>query len=347
MKILLIHPFGIGDVIFSLAAAEALARRGHTVDYLCNERTEELLALCPVVSRTHRFDRSALRGDLRGGRWIKVIGRYGTLRRELAAERYDATLDFSMGREYSFLAWCAGIRRRIGWDYKRRGRWLTDRITVTGFDDRSPRDYAMDLARLADPRVGERPSYPSLNLAGRGGNSSGSRIVIAPGGGESWGRDAHYKQWPQNSWTQLVQILIRDPRAEIVVVGSQAEAPLVSAVAAAAGGRAVTAVGEPFNRLLALLADARAFVGTDGGLLHLANLVGTPALGLYGPVSEKGYSPLDSAAPYRTLTAEVPCRPCYLNFRFTGCAYEKRCLTQITPERAAEELRALLAARPL
>lgn len=367
LKILFIHPFGIGDVIFSLAAAEALARRGHTVDYLCNERTEDLLKLCPTVRKTHRFDRSAIREEMSRSPF-RALARYNALRRQLGGEGYDLALDFSMGREYSFLAWTAGIRRRIGWDYKRRGRWLTGRVVVDGFDERSPRDYAMDLARLADAGVSGRPVYPQLNLKTAGSGAAlaeadrwadarvgaGPRIVLAPGGGESWGKDAHFKQWPQEAWIDLARKLIRDTRARIVIVGSKSEEPLVAAVAAqaaagAAGseGRAVAVAGENLDRVIALIAGARAFVGTDGGLLHLANLTGTPALGLYGPVSERGYGPLESASPSRVLTAQVPCRPCYQRFRFTGCSYEKRCLTQITPDRAAEELRSLLTADSL
>jgi len=355
-KFLFIHPFGIGDVIFSLAAAEALVRSGHRVDYLCNERTEELLRLCPTVSRTHRFDRSALRAELSGGRWIRAARRYGALRSAIASERYDAVLDFSMGREYAFLAFMAGVGRRIGWDFKGRGFWLTERVPVAGFDRRSPRDAAMELVRLADPEAlrayGPRPvpEYPYLNLpadpqTGRWLTrltASAPWFVIAPGGGESWGKDAHFKRWPVEHWAEFARLLKRDTRAVVIVLGSESEAALVESVAELAGPGVIAVVGESFGHVAALLAGAQAFAGTDGGLLHLANLSRIPTLGLYGPVSEIGYGPLESAAPTRVLTANVPCRPCYIGFRFTGCAHEKRCLTSISPERAAEELRQLL-----
>lgn len=351
MKILLIHPFGIGDVIFSLTAAEALRRRGHTVDYLCNERTEDLLKLCPAVRTTHRFDRSAIRTDLKAGRWLHVFGTYRALAGRLRAERYDAALDFSMGREYAFLAQWAGIRRRIGWDYKGRGFWLTDRVPVTGFDDRSPRDYAMDLARIADPACGPRPEYPQLDLRRMPAPAGpGPWIVVAPGGGESWGRDAHYKRWPAESWAELVCVLTRETRASVAVIGSRSEAELVEAVCQGSGGagaRVTPVIGASFETVLGYLSAARAFVGTDGGLLHLANLAGTPSVGIYGPVSERGYAPLETAAPTCVLTADVPCRPCYQAFRFTGCAHAKRCLTLIRPDRAADAIRSLLTAESL
>lgn len=354
MKFLFIHPFGIGDVIFSLAAAEALVRRGHTVDYLCSERTEDFLKFCPAVRSTHRFDRAALRSDLRARRWFRLAGRYAALRRSIASEKYDAALDFSMGREYAFLAWASGIRRRIGWDYKRRGVWLTERVGIQNFDVRSPRDYALDLARLADPRVGTTPAYPPVRVPSGGAPPATASIVIAPGGGLSWGANAVYKQWPRESWVELAKILLKETRMQVVVMGSEDERLLVEAVATQAiatrvteAGRVVAAVGEPFDRVLSRLASARAFVGTDGGLLHLANLAGVPSVGIYGPVSELGYGTLDSAAPARILTADVPCRPCYRGFRFGGCAYDKRCLTSVAPERVAAETRALLAAKPL
>jgi ADP-heptose:LPS heptosyltransferase len=376
-KFLIIHPFGIGDVIFSLAAAEALVRRGHRVDYLCNERTEDLLRLCPAVSRIHRFDRAALRSDLSGWRWVRAARRYGALRAAMASERYDAALDLSMGREYAFLAFAAGIGRRIGWDFKGRGLWLTDRVPVSGFDRRSPRDAALELVRLADPEAlkdyGPRPvpEYPYLNLphdpqTGRWLNRLTGHapwFVIAPGGGESWGKDAHYKRWPAEHWVELARQLKRGTRAVVIVLGSESEADLVESIAEQAaadpggaagagdangmsggvgGTRVAAVVGESLDHVAALLSGAQGFIGTDGGLLHLANLLRVPTLGLYGPVSEAGYGPLESAAPTRVLTANVPCRPCYIGFRFTGCAHEKRCLTSISPAFAAEEFRQLL-----
>jgi heptosyltransferase-2 len=369
LKLLFIHPFGIGDVIFSLTAAEALAKRGHSVDYLCNERTGELLDLCPVVRRTLPFDRSAIRADWSARRYLKVWHRYLVLKNSIRQECYDAVLDFSMGREYAVLAWAAGIKTRIGWDYKNRGRFLTQRVRITGFDDRSPRDAALDLACLADPglaALAAPPAYPALNIphdadiAGWLTRITGGQpyFVLAPGGGESWGKDAHYKRWPAEHWTALAGLLREDTRARIIVLGSASEAELVTAITSASSASKVSSneineiskniipvTGEPLRKVAALIAGARAFVGNDGGLLHLANALKVPLVGLYGPVSETGYGPLLTASPAQVLTVDVACRPCYKSFRFNGCAYNQRCLTEITPQRAAEEVRTLLIAK--
>jgi ADP-heptose:LPS heptosyltransferase len=144
----------------------------------------------------------------------------------------------------------------------------------------------------------------------------------------------------------LAKKLIETTRARIIVIGSQSETALVRVVADAAGtadaadggSRVRIVVGEPLARVIQMLSGAQVFIGTDGGLLHLANLAGTPTVGLYGPVSEIGYAPLASAAATQTVTVSVPCRPCYRNFKFTGCAYDKQCLTALAPQRVLEAL---------
>jgi heptosyltransferase-2 len=67
----------------------------------------------------------------------------------------------------------------------------------------------------------------------------------------------------------------------------------------------------PLREVIALLAEARLFVGSDSGILHIATGVDTPAVGLFGPtVPELGFSPLGRA---RAVGVELPCRPCHIH----------------------------------
>jgi hypothetical protein len=47
----------------------------------------------------------------------------------------------------------------------------------------------------------------------------------------------------------------------------------------------------PPNDLVALLAGARAFVGNDAGPSHLAALLGTPTVAVFGPTSASVWRP--------------------------------------------------------
>jgi len=52
---------------------------------------------------------------------------------------------------------------------------------------------------------------------------------------------------------------------------------------------------------------------------------------LFGPVDEKVYGPYPPEA-HRTivLTKALPCRPCYRDFRLSGCQRNKQCLSDIS-----------------
>ena len=67
-KVLVVNPFGIGDVIFSMTMVEALrlARPDLRIGFLCNERTNGLLRLNASIDRTFVFHRDRFRRLWRG-----------------------------------------------------------------------------------------------------------------------------------------------------------------------------------------------------------------------------------------------------------------------------------------
>ena len=89
-----------------------------------------------------------------------------------------------------------------------------------------------------------------------------------------------------------------------------------------------------FRRACAVLANARAYVGHEGGLMHAAAAVGVPAVVIFG-----GYiSPAQTGyAMHRNLfTGGVPC-----GMR-VACSHCAAAMAKITPEMVLSELRAIL-----
>ena len=121
-KILVVNPFGIGDVVFSFALVEALKELPSSprVDFLCNERTEELVGLNPAIQERFVFNRDHLKHLFSTDKRL-FFKELKSLLTRLRQERYDVLFDLSMGKEYAFFLMCLGIRKRIGFDYKGRG----------------------------------------------------------------------------------------------------------------------------------------------------------------------------------------------------------------------------------
>ena len=94
------------------------------------------------------------------------------------------------------------------------------------------------------------------------------------------------------------------------------------------------------------------FIGIDSGLLHIAGAVGTPAVGLFGPV--KPAMRLAPSAPVRAVHAPlamVPCLGCHhleppIHWR-TDCPFDVLCMRALSPDAAFEAARDLIGLRAL
>jgi len=334
MKILIINPFGIGDVIFSFPMIEAI-REAHPdceVHMVCNERTHEIIALNPSVQKSIIFNRDRMRSLLKHD-LLGFVRKAKELMAVIKKEKYDACLDLSMGREYALVMMLLGIQKRVGLDFKSRGRFLTDKISILGFDFKSVREYYMDVAKAWSSKVEDTIVYPTLTRPLAQIRGYDKYIVVAPGGGKSWGKEAHFKQWPPDRFAAVVKRLASDLSAKIVILGDDDEKALCESMTGQdACPDATLWIGKSLTEVMSILQGATLFVGNDGGLLHLANVLHTPVVGIYGPVNEKVYGPLPGSE-HAVITEPVECRPCYARFRFPRCAYDKRCLTQISVDR--------------
>ena len=110
----------------------------------------------------------------------------------------------------------------------------------------------------------------------------GQFAVINPGAG--WPSP----RWPIESFTEVARYLGETYRLPSVVTwAGQEEQGWAAAIAATAGGHAHVAPTTTLAELAALCRRARFFFGSDTGPLHLAVAVGTPCIGMYGPVDAR------------------------------------------------------------
>jgi ADP-heptose:LPS heptosyltransferase len=68
----------------------------------------------------------------------------GSLKLLLAVkkEKFDIALDYSLDHRYELFCRFCGISRRIGYGYKKRGRFLTERMELSGYTDKHMVEYA-------------------------------------------------------------------------------------------------------------------------------------------------------------------------------------------------------------
>lgn len=143
------------------------------------------------------------------------------------------------------------------------------------------------------------------------------------------------KSWPASHFKALVN-LARQAGLKTVVLGSAGEAPLCAEVASS---DALNLAGRTsLKEAAAWLRGARAAVGNDSGLSHLAAACGTPIVAIYGATDPGGSAPWGPRA--RTLRKEgIACAPCFKPV----CTVEGHpCLAGIQPTEVWNQVQELL-----
>jgi heptosyltransferase-2 len=384
-KFLIINPFGIGDVLFTMPVIEALRdeRPDCFIGYWCNERVGELLRDNPKIDRVFALSRGDIKRIYKNSP-IKRLTVLFKLINEIRKERFNIAFDFSLDSRYGLWSKLAGIKKRVGLDYKGRGRFLTDKIDLKGYSGRHVVEYYFDLLKF----IGIKTSSPGLDAADKGSRRAPLRVLyclevsgedriksrgilkehgvvgtdlligVAPGGGASWGKDAIYKQWPAQKFAELASKTVKELNAKVVLLGSAEEKPIARIVSEKMGQshsiRTDTLGTVPIfpiinltgkldlKELAAVISELKLLICNDGGPLHMAVALGVKTVSIFGPVDEIVYGPYPPNEKHIVIKKDISCRPCYKDFRFTGCLNNRKCLEEITVDEVFEKVKQLI-----
>ena len=354
-RILIVHPFGIGDALFMTPMIRALHHAGmEKIDLLLGSRTKALFDHHPFVRGVYEWDRSPTRGFWEMCQRTLDIVR---LLFRLLLNRYSLLIDCSLQHQYSFLAWILlWIPIRIGFDFKDRGFFLTHSIDLpNAFHEKPAPEYYSELLSLLGIEPTKTPLELFLSqddedqaqkaLRDLGIGEQDFFFVVAPGGGESWGRDARLKRWPTNYFAALMDRLYDfDPHrfGTVLILGGPNEKSIGEELLKKVKGPTAHDVCGAYSIrvVAALIKRANLFIGNDGGLVHVASAMGTPLVALYGPVDPRVYGPYFNSGASLAVTHTGPaCRPCYQNLRYQADCVGVECLNELTPERVLEQMR--------
>lgn len=350
-RVLLVEPFGIGDALFVTPILRALKEEAGAaiVDILIGSRTREVFEKNPHVNEIFVVDLDKLRAQ----RWWRTVLDVFRLVASLRKRRYDLLIDCSLSRRYAFVGKVIlRIPERIGFDYKARGIFLTRRVSIPqGYERKHVIEYHADLGRLAgllvrhrkpDFFVGEEDDANVRSFLNVRGVAEHCRyVVVAPGGGESWGKDAHFKRWKPDFFSELLRRLSGKIDFDaVVVLGSRGESHL--------GEEIRQGMEKPvynWSGLLSLresacvLKRALLLLANDGGIVHMARALEIPVIALYGPVDEKIYGPYPPGPQFLALgRTGLECRPCYQRFRYNSACPHRECLTRFYPDEVMDRL---------
>jgi len=350
-KTLIINPFGIGDILFTTPLIREIKRQypDSFLGYWCNERVKDILTANPHIGKVFGLSRGDIKRISRRSR-LEGIGCFFGLLSALKKEKFEIALDFSLDHRYGLMAKLAGIKRRIGFNYKNRGRFLTDKIDIDGYSSRHVVEYYLDLLHFlgiipqsrdlelfipAQEKLKAQKLFADLSI------KEGDLVIgIAPGGGASWGRDAVRKHWPAQNFAQLADRLIRGLGAKVLILGDSEEKTIAARIGEVTAGRAIDLSGRTnLAELAAVIERLNLLIANDGGPLHMAAALGKKTLSFFGPVDPAVYGPYPpDEKRHIILRRVVDCSPCYVKFRLAQCYNDKECLNGISVDDAVDRV---------
>lgn len=278
MKILLVRLSSMGDLIHTLPAVSDLSRMRPDVElhWLSEAGFADIARLHPFVKEVHAMRWRQWRKQLNRAETWREIGR---LKNVLQRQQFDFVLD-SQGLMKSALFAKTANAPVKGLDFNSaRERWAALTYNQTYAVPKGRNAVWRNRALFAQAFGYEMPAEQRFGLAvppeGRLNNLPEHYYVAL----HATSRDS--KLWPQDCWLNLLQKLYDGSGSPVYLPwGNETEKLRAENIAAKLP---FARVCDKLNLLQAafLLDNAAGVIGVDTGLLHLANALDTPVVGIY------------------------------------------------------------------
>jgi len=320
-KILVLRLSAVGDVIRTLPAVKALKehRPSSFITWIVEEPSRALLESQPEVDEVILFPRKRW---TRGIKSLKGIwATFGEMRgfvKDLRRRKFDIVLDFHGILKSGVLSFLSGSPKRIGYDRRstKEGNFLFSNVKAMLPQHKVSR-FQRNLALLKGMGVEVEGSKYRLHIPPEDREYMGSffkassafvnRPLIAIHPGTS--RKAFFKRWMPDQYAQLADRLVRELNASVLFTWGDEELGWVESIRKQMKEPSLLAPKtESLTQLGELYRNCDLYIGGDTGPMHIASLMGIPAVVIYGPTDPIENEPFGNHIKVRK---EVGCSPCH------------------------------------
>jgi ADP-heptose:LPS heptosyltransferase len=279
-RILIIHPGALGDVLQAVPALRGLRAEapGGRLVFAGQPRLGRLMVALGVVDEARAFDGLGLEAlftdapapstlaDFLGG-FTRVVSWFGS-------------------REPTYVA--------------RLGALAADLIVARPVPDHDTPVWRHLIATLPASALAEREAVAPIRPAARPPGSAAvprsAAVMVHPGSGGAW------KQWPAERFAEVIAAIATRHALPIVVHQGPADRAAAEALLARLDAPVERLVEPELPALAAALSLARAYLGGDSGVSHLAAAVGAPSVILFPPAHLPGWAPWSPTARPLAMT---------------------------------------------
>lgn len=316
-RILIVRLGALGDVANCMAAVAGLRRAlpDAELTWLVEEGAAGIVEIDQDVDDVIVLPRRDMSRALkRPWRWPRLCALLWSNVRELRTRGFTRVLDFQGHLKSGLLSCSTGCEWRAGFveGHSKEGNHRFQTVRVELPDGPLPRrERALRMVRAVSPDA--EPLPPNLRVGTVSMDivhgfmnrlPSGPVVAIHPGASEF----GAFKRWPPERFGEVARALSSEFQATCVVThGPEESRESLAKVLRASGGKARLAPFFTVAQLAGFLRESDLFVGADSGPLHVAALVGTKTVAVFGPKDPRVYAPPTSTVVRKT---DLECSPC-------------------------------------
>jgi lipopolysaccharide heptosyltransferase II len=326
-RILVIKLRAIGDVVLSTVVLKNLRQAfpKATLDFLTEIPSREAVFGNPSVDTVFAFNIKEETG-------LSLI-------MKIRRQRYDLVIDLFGNPRSAIVACCSGAKYRVGYRFGWRKYCYNIVIEPRGGEVHNT-EFNLDALKAINVPVTEKsPFFPVSEEARmfadeffRKESLDGKFVAaINPGGG--W----YTKRWRAKSYGELGKRLRTEFNASVIITWGPGEEKLAEEIRSLMNGEAILIPKTKLKELGAILERCSLMITNDSGPMHIAGVLGTPIVAIYGPTHPELQGPVTDKAAI-VQKKELSCLGCNL----TDCPIGNPCMEELAVETVLDEARKLI-----
>ncbi len=340
-RILVIRLDLIGDLVLSMVIVRVVKRAypGAEIDLVAVPASAKVVEGDPGLARILGYNPNLWRRPqalFQRKNWHELRLLLNTLHER----HYDLAIS-AFGPWAATLTALSGAKRRVGFGDEGFPGFMTDSVPGKHWksgDHKHEVDYCLELAQAAGATIHPDDRYSHLFLPEQAmqeiellltteGVQSANPLVVC----HVSANNGQAKRWPVPYWSTLLDRLIHEEHASVVIIGASSDQPLIEKITRRMRSQPINLAGKTsLTQLAALLKRADLLISGDSGPMHIAGAVGTPLIAIHGPTDPALSGPVSKEATI--LKSDIWCSPCYEAKDTADCRFfTTQCMKNILP----------------